>query len=150
MRVVSILDRVESVFYVLVALFLLIAGVLIIAGTAVDLVGGLREGDPILDVALSLIEEALLLVIVGELLLTLRLVLIGGQLSGEPFLLIGLVATVRRVVVVTAEVESFPDGGRELTNFLLELGLLGLLTVAFAGALYLLRRTPEPPVLTDV
>lgn len=149
MRVVTALDRVESVFYVLVALFLLVAGVLVITGTAVELVRGLREGDPILDVALSLIEEALLLVIVGELLLTLRLVLIGGQLSGEPFLLIGLVAAVRRVVVVTAEVESFPDGGRELTNFLLELGLLGLLTVAFAGALYLLRRTPVPPAPTD-
>lgn len=149
MSVVTALDRVESVFYVLVALFLLVAGGLVIAGTVVDLVTGLRDGKPILDVALSLIEEALLLVIVGELLLTLRLVLVGGQLSGEPFLLIGLVATVRRVVVVTAEVESFPDGGRELTNFLLELGLLGLLTVAFAGALYLLRRTPGASVTTD-
>lgn len=150
MRVVTALDRIESIFYVLVAVFLLVAGVLVITGTASDLVVGLRDGKPTLDVALSLIQEALLLVIVGELLLTLRLVLTGGQLSGEPFLLIGLVAAVRRVVVITAQVEGFAAGGRELTNFLLELGLLGLLTVAFAGALYLLRRTPAPAVLTDV
>jgi len=44
------------------------------------------------------------------------------------------------VVVVTAEVESLPDGGRELTNFLFELGLLGVLTLSFAGAILLLRQ----------
>jgi len=65
------------------------------------------------------------------------------------FLLIGLVATVRRVVVVTAEVESYPDGGRELTNFLLELALLAALTIAFAVALYLLRRAPGLDLRTD-
>ena len=140
-RFQGLLDRAETLFYVVVALFLLIAGALVIGGTAVDLFAGLGE-DPLLAVALKLVEEALLLIIVGELLYTLRLVLTGGALSAEPFLLIGLVATVRRVVIVTAEVESLPDGGRALTNFLLELGLLAGLTVAFAVALYLLRRAP--------
>lgn len=147
-RVQSLLDRAEAVFYLVVALFLLVAGVLVIAGTVGDLVSGLGE-DPLLTVALNLVEESLLLVIVGELLFTLRLVLTGGVLSGEPFLLIGLVATVRRVVVVTAEVESYPDGGRELTNFLLELALLAALTIAFAVALYLLRRAPGLDLRTD-
>lgn len=141
-RVGDLLHRVETGFYLVVAVFLLIAGVVVIAGTVGDLVGSLRADKPLFAVALSLVEEALLLVIVGELLFTLRLVLSGNELTGEPFLLIGLVATVRRVVVVTAEVESLPDGGRELTNFLLELGLLAALTLAFAGALYLLRRSP--------
>lgn len=146
----SVLDRAETVFYLVVAVFLLVAGALVIGGTVADLVSKLGE-EPLLSVALNLVEESLLLVIVGELLFTLRLVLTGGVLSGEPFLLIGLVATVRRVVVVTAEVESYPDGGRELTNFLLELALLASLTIAFAVALYLLRRAPgadlraEPP-----
>ncbi|MBC7373606.1 MAG: hypothetical protein H7323_06410 [Frankiales bacterium] len=147
-RVQSLLDRAEAVFYLVVAMFLLVAGALIIGGTVGDLVRGLGE-DPLLKVALNLVEESLLLVIVGELLFTLRLVLTGGMLSGEPFLLIGLVATVRRVVVVTAEVESYPDGGRELTNFLLELALLAALTIAFAVALYLLRRAPGPDLRSD-
>lgn len=140
-RLQSLLDRTETAFYLVVAVFLLVAGALIIVGTAGDLISTLGE-DPLLTVALNLVEEALLLVIVGELLLTLRLVIGGETLSGEPFLLIGLVATVRRVVVVTAELESYPAGGRELTNFLLELGLLATLTVAFAWALFLLRRAP--------
>ena len=140
----ALLRSVETGFYVVVAMFLLVAGVVVIIGTVVDLVNALSEGKPLLSVALTLIEEALLLVIVGELLYTLQLVLSGEQLTGEPFLLIGLVATVRRVVVVTAEVESLPDGGRALTNFLLELGLLGVLTLSFAGAILLLRQARGP------
>lgn len=137
----DVLKTVETAFYVVVAILLLVAGIVVIVGTVLDLVDALVAGEPLLSVALTLIEEALLLVIVGELLFTLQLVLSGENLRGEPFLLIGLVATVRRVVVVTAEAESLPDGGRELTNFLLELGLLALLTVAFAGAIMLLRQS---------
>jgi hypothetical protein len=47
---------------------------------------------------------------------------------------------VRRVVVVTAQAEGLPVEGRVLTNLLLELGLLSVLAVAFAVAIYLLRR----------
>lgn len=133
------LRAVETALYVFVTLFLLVAGVVVIVGTVSDLVTALGEGKPPLAVALTLIEEALLLVIVGELLFTLQLVLSGEPLRGEPFLLIGLVATVRRVVVITAEVKSLPAGGSEVTNFLLELGLLGVLTLSFAGAILLLR-----------
>ena len=53
---------------------------------------------------------------------------------------IGIIAVVRRVVVITAEVEGLPQEGRALTNFLLELGLLSLLVIAFALSIYLIRR----------
>jgi len=47
---------------------------------------------------------------------------------------------VRRVVVITAEVEGLPQEGHALTNFLLELGLLSLLVIAFALSIYPIRR----------
>ena len=68
------------------------------------------------------------------------------QVPIEPFLLIGLIAVVRRVVVITAKVEQIPSG-QELHNFLLELGVLAGLALAFGAAIYLLRRSgamPEP------
>ena len=46
----------------------------------------------------------------------------------------------RRVVVITAEIEHLPQEGRALTNFLLELGLLALLVIAFGIAIYFIRR----------
>ena len=77
----SIPDRAETLFSLVVATFLVVTGALVIVGTVSDSVGGLGE-DPLLTVALRLGEESLLL-------FTLRLVLTGGVLSGEPFLFIG-------------------------------------------------------------
>ena len=58
----------------------------------------------------------------------------------EPFLYIGLIAVVRRILIVTAGFERTSLSGRALTNLLLELGLLGLLVPALAAAIFLVRR----------
>jgi uncharacterized membrane protein (DUF373 family) len=65
---------------------------------------------------------------------------IGGRILVEPFLLIGLIAVVRRILVVAADVEG-KSSGEELRNFLIELGALGVLTFSLALAIYLLRRS---------
>lgn len=53
----------------------------------------------------------LLLLIIAELLYTLQLVVARGEIATEPFLFIGIIAVVRRVVVITAEIEKLPAGG---------------------------------------
>jgi hypothetical protein len=65
-------------------------------------------------------------------------VLYEGAISAEPFLLVGLIAVVRRVVVVTAQIEQAP--GPPPNGQLLELGVLAGLALAFGAAIYLLRR----------
>lgn len=71
-----------------------------------------------------------------------------GEIFAEPFLLVGLIAVVRRVVVVTAQVEQ--TSGRPLTNLLLELGVLAALALAFGAAIFLLRRgTAHEPALEE-
>jgi hypothetical protein len=47
---------------------------------------------------------------------------------------------VRRILIITPELERQTPAGRALTNLLLELGLLGFLTVALAAAIYMVRR----------
>jgi hypothetical protein len=59
----------------------------------------------------------------------------------EPFLFIGLIAVVRRILIVTAQFERPPLAGRAFTNLLLELGLLGFLALALAGSVVFLRRS---------
>jgi hypothetical protein len=58
----------------------------------------------------------------------------------EPFLFVGLIAVVMRILIITAELERQTPAGRALTNLLLELGLLGFLTLALAAAIYMVRR----------
>ena len=131
---------VETTLYVIVGLFLVAAGGLILYDTAKGLVDGLGDSASASDLGLRVLDRILLLLIVAELLFTLQIVLARGEIATEPFLFIGIIAVVRRVVVITAEVEKLPQEGRALTNFLLELGLLALLVVAFGVAIFLIRR----------
>jgi uncharacterized membrane protein (DUF373 family) len=129
----------QDVLYLVVAILLATAAVLVIVGTVKGLVDTVGRGQE-LQVGLLLLDRILLLLIIAELAHTLALGLYQGRIFAEPFLLIGLIAVVRRVVVVTAAVEHIPSG-RALTNLLLELGVLAALALAFGAAIYLLRQS---------
>ncbi len=141
----------QEAIYIAVGLLLATAGVLVVAGTVDALVDSLSGAGDSIGTGVQVLDRVLLLLIVAELLFTLRLVLYEGEIFAEPFLLIGLIAVVRRVVVVTAEGEELSRAGRELTNLLLELGVLAALALAFGGAIFLLRRgaTAQHAVLAE-
>ncbi len=113
---------------------------LILFDTVEGFVNGLGDGATAIELGLRILDRILLLLIIAELLYTLQLVVARGEIATEPFLFIGIIAVIRRVVVITAEIEKLPQGGRALTNFLIELGVLALLVIAFGLAVYLLRR----------
>jgi len=50
-----------------------------------------------------------------------------------------------RILIVTAQFERVPSSGRPLTNFLLELGLLGFLALALAVAVRLIGPAGSSP-----
>lgn len=130
----------ETALYLIVGVFLVVAGGLILFDAVHGLIDGLGANEAASKLGLRVLDRVLLLLIVAELLFTLQLVIARGEIATEPFLFIGIIAAVRRVVVITAEIEKLPQGGRALTNFLLELGLLALLVVAFGVAIFLIRR----------
>src|SRR5579862_6106372 len=90
--------------------------------------------------AVTILDRILLTLIIAELVYTPRFVLRTHEIAAEPFLFIGLIAVVRRILIVTAQFERAPVAGRALTNLLLELGLLGFLALALAIALALIHR----------
>jgi len=131
----------ETILYLVVGLLLVVAGLLILYDTGEGFVHGLQGGESPAELGLRILDRVLLLLIIAELLYTLQLVIDRGEIAAEPFLFIGIIAVVRRVVVITAETENLPEEGRALTNFLFELGLLSLLVIAFGIAIYLIRRS---------
>jgi uncharacterized membrane protein (DUF373 family) len=137
------LAGVEETLYVIVGVLLLVAAVLIVVGAAYDVAVGIKDNKGAVSIAVSLLDRILLALIVAELLHTLRYVVLRGEIVAEPFLFVGLIAVVRRILIVTAGLESQHLSGRALTNELLELGLLGLLTLALALAIFLVRRSGE-------
>jgi uncharacterized membrane protein (DUF373 family) len=134
----------EVLLYVAVGLLLAVAAVLVLAGTVTGLVHAVDQGKGAVEVAVVVLDRILLTLIVAELVYTLRFVLRTHEIVVEPFLYIGLIAVVRRILIVTAEFERTALSGRALTNLLFELGLLALLVPSLALAIFLVRRTQQP------
>jgi uncharacterized membrane protein (DUF373 family) len=134
-----ILQAAETVIY-------LFAGFLIAAGAALLLVTTLLEGWENLlrgryhEVALTLLDRVLLALMLAEILYTLVRFAREGSLEATPFLVIGIIAAVRRVLVLTAEaVEKFDLADPAFMAVLAELALLALLVLAFSLAIRLVR-----------
>jgi hypothetical protein len=131
---------VEGALYLVIGALLILAAACSVVGTVVDVLEG-SKSRPVADLGLFVLERVLLLFIIAELLYTLRLVDFGGRILVEPFLLIGLIAVVRRVLVITAEIEANPTQD-QVRDFLLELSALGGLALVLALSIFLLRRRP--------
>ena len=70
-----------------------------------------------------------------------------GALTPEPFLIVGLIASIRNVLVitlkssgVTSEGHGSIEGEMLLRSSIVELGVLGALILIFVVSIYLLRR----------
>jgi uncharacterized membrane protein (DUF373 family) len=139
------IGRAERGIYIAVAGLLVLGAGFVLVGTVTDLVEG-SDSRAIADAGLFLLDRVLLLFIIAELLYTLRVVNIGGRILVEPFLFIGLIAVVRKVLVLTAEVQ---ETGGDMSGFLLQIGALAGLALVLTVSIHLLRRsatsTPARP-----
>jgi Phosphate-starvation-inducible E family len=121
---------------------------LLLGGSALVLLvtSGISFGQSVLsgtlgDNIITLLDQILLILLIVELLYTVQVSFRDHVLVPEPFLIIVLIATTRRVLVLTAE---FPkllgQGDAAIRNAMLELGLLTLMIVALATSLLMLRK----------
>ncbi|MDX6484610.1 MAG: hypothetical protein QOE95_2381 [Gaiellaceae bacterium] len=133
------LNWVELSIYAVAGLLLTVAGALTLVGTIIDVVEG-SKSRRITDTGVFLLDRILLLLILAELLYTLRLVGFSGRMLVEPFLFIALIAVVRRILVVTAEAD-LDQSGEALEDFLIEIGAMAALVLVLAIAIALLRRS---------
>jgi uncharacterized membrane protein (DUF373 family) len=125
--------------YVGLAALLALSALVLLGATALTLgrsvVGGGLPGSIV-----GLLDQLLLVLLIVELLYTVHVSFREHVLTAPPFLLVALIATVRRILVLTAEtktaIESRPEMFRET---LLELGLLTVMALSLVVCLYLLR-----------
>lgn len=128
----------ERIVYYGAAFFLLVTVGVLFASTAGSFLNVIETGP--LDTALEVLDKVLLIFIFAELLSTIGTILRENEIRAEPFLLIGLIAVVRRILTVTASIEQ-SLGTPRFDNLLIELGVLTALVLTLAGALYFTRRS---------
>jgi uncharacterized membrane protein (DUF373 family) len=130
---------IEDGFYVAVAAALSVAGLILFAYTVYDFSVNMTEGD-FTQKVLSLLDGLLLVFIITELIHTVRAVIDEKVLVAEPFLIVGIVAAIRRLVVVSAEAKSLL-GSEDFADAMLEMGILTASALVLALAIFLMRRT---------
>jgi phosphate starvation-inducible membrane PsiE len=90
---------------------------------------------------IDLLDQVLLVFMIVEILYTVQISFREHALVPEPFLIVGLIAVIRRVLVLTAEFgDLLGKGGVVVQNAMLELGLLTVMVLVLVAALVLVRR----------
>jgi uncharacterized membrane protein (DUF373 family) len=137
------LELAENVVYAGIALLLVVAALalLVLAGrTAWSLTGDLSE-QPMLD----LLDVLLLVFIVVELLFAVRTTVEKRELVAEPFLVIGVIASIKEIVVLSVEAAGVVGEGAEFTDRITEIAVLGVLVLLLGATSLLLRRKEREP-----
>jgi uncharacterized membrane protein (DUF373 family) len=131
----------ETFVLIAVALILLATGIVVAFDalhTLVTALGnlGANSTDPVISIA----EDALLALILVELVRTLLIPSHGGALAVEPFLVVAIVAVVRKVILLPALDKGAATGGGLISAQAAELLALAVVILILGSVLALLRR----------
>jgi phosphate starvation-inducible membrane PsiE len=132
--------RVEDAVYLGIGLLLAASAVALLVTTGVAFVRSMLEG-ALASRVVAMLDQILLVFMIVEILYTVQVSFREHVLVPEPFLIVGLIAALRRVLVLTAEFgELLTRGGTVFQNAMLELGLLTVMILALVVALVLVRK----------
>ncbi len=127
------IDQIEDAIYVVVAILLVVAGLFALGGAVSKLVSDVQQHFQAVNVVTDLLDNGLILFIIAELLHTVRVTIQERTLVVEPFLIVALIAGVRRLLLVTAQLATSAaqfSWGREGIEMTVLLGLIIGITVA--------------------
>ena len=131
---------VEDVVYLGLGLLLAGSAIALLVGGLVTFVQNLMARTMMMNIV-PLLDQLLLILLVIELLYTVQVSFREHVLKPEPFLLVGLIAAIRRVLVLTAQfAELKEEVDLVFRHLIIELAVLTFLIVALAVSLVLLRK----------
>jgi uncharacterized membrane protein (DUF373 family) len=125
-------------------IFLLVVGVaLVFWNTGTALLRSFREQT--YDYGLTiLLSQALLALMIAEIISTVGAFLEQGEFDPVPLLIIGIIASIRRLLVISAEAANFVSSGTEVPiSMLVELGILTVATGTFAWSIRSLKQVEQ-------
>ena len=132
--------RVEDVVYVALGLLLAASAIALLVSAGVAFVRMLGATD-LTSRLVSVLDQLLLVLMIVEILYTVQISFREHALVPEPFLVVALIAGVRRVLVITAELSNVAERNAEtFRHAMLELGLLTVMILVLVGALAIVRR----------
>jgi uncharacterized membrane protein (DUF373 family) len=147
---VAVVDRAylyaETALYAVVALALLVGAVALLVDTFATFAGDVVD-EPV-SAATTMLGTLLLVFVFVELLAAVRATMRERRLVAEPFLLVGIIATIKEIVVTGASTPE-EQSWEQLRDAMVEVGVLSGVVLVLAVAALLLRRREREPQESD-
>jgi uncharacterized membrane protein (DUF373 family) len=148
-RADEVLSWGEVVVYFAVAVILAAGAALLVGDAVTTFVDLIVDGEPVLAAATELLSVLLLVFVFVELLGAVRKTLRERRLLAEPFLLVGIIAAIKEIVVVAGAERPKDAGFAEFRDGMVEIGVLSGVVLLLAVAALLLRMREEKPAEED-
>ena len=142
----TLLKRIESVVLFIIAIVLAVLAVLLLFSSVQALYVAVVGGQ-IRTQAIEILDSVLLVMMTMEIVYTVTLSLESHKLVAEPFLIVGAIAAIRRMLVITAQSTQIENQPALFQSTLIELGLLAFTIIIIAASVYILRSSQKflPP-----
>ena len=146
-RAPAIVIIAERWISIIIAAFLVLAALLALVVAGVRLTEGLLHDGLDARLIVIVVDHLLLVLVLVEILHTVRQSIEAHELQAEPFLIVGLIATVRRILLVTLETSDagMAPGGvaQNFSHNMIELGVLAGLTAVLVASIFVARRSSK-------
>ncbi len=142
-RTDAALEAAEKVVYLGIAALLVVASVVLLAVAAKDLAEVLNDfgTNPVVDA----LDTLLLLFIVVELLSAIRITIAKRELVAEPFLLVGIIASIKEIVVLSVKAAESIGEGQSFKDQLWQIAVLGVVVLLLGVTAWMLRIKEREP-----
>ncbi|HUY76326.1 MAG TPA: phosphate-starvation-inducible PsiE family protein [Ktedonobacterales bacterium] len=145
-----VLDGLDLVIYALVGLAFFVAALLALAFSFENLLSDFAIHLPLPGVVqdvLSFVSDLLLVLIIMEVLSTVRSYLEKGDTSVKPFLFIGIISATRGILSIGARlsIQSPPLTGDEFRNAIIELGIDALVIIVLGITIRVMGKAADQP-----
>ena len=144
------LSMVEMVLYAALGLILSLTALFALFTACQALWQGL-SAEASAKTVVEIIDRLLVVFMLVEILHTVRISIRSHILVTEPFLIVGLIATIRRILVITLNAANLTnaaewgnDGLAKLRASMVELALLGGIVIVLVISIHILRKSKSP------
>ena len=148
--------HVEHAVYVAIGVLLAATAIVALGGAASSAWDGVADWRTGNSIPIT-IERLLFVLMIAEILHTVRISMRSGSLTCEPFLVVGLIASIRRVLVITLETS---EGNRDhiwtansemiFRSSMIELGVLATLIIVMVFSIFLLQRGKRASTMPSI
>jgi hypothetical protein len=142
----GIFHRIEQIIYIMTGIVLSVTALVVLAGSGELLWAGLQDWTGT-ETVYQIIDRLLFVLMLIEILYTVRVSMRTGALSSEPFLVVALIACIRRILIISLETSHVtqpekwtPANAALFHAAMTELGVLAFLVIVMVGAIFFIRR----------